>query len=70
MSVDAPKPVPIEPIDYADHTVEMDTRWLLADRPEIKAAMESAAEAMDNEDPRVDSDLTATQVNELLNLVK
>jgi hypothetical protein len=68
MSVDAPKPVPMQPIDYADHTLEVDTRWLLADRPELKEAMERASEAMD-EDPRI-TDLTATQVNELLNLAK
>ncbi|MBC7982930.1 MAG: hypothetical protein H7Y02_03655 [Candidatus Obscuribacterales bacterium] len=66
MSLEAPKPIAMPSIDYADHTVEIDTRWLFADRPELDAKMKAAEESRDHGDTRVGVDLTATQINELL----
>jgi hypothetical protein len=57
MSIDAPKPVALPEIDYSEHTLEMDTRWLFANKPELKRADSSAIDG---------SDLDDTQVNELL----
>ncbi len=66
MPINAPKPHEMQPIDYADHTLEMDTRWMLADKPELKAQVKSSDAETDDEDPRVGADLTETQINELL----
>ena len=69
MSVNAPKPEIMPPIDYADHTVEVDTRWLFTDRPDSKVRSGSS-EARTDEDPRDGADLTPAQINELLNARK
>jgi hypothetical protein len=66
MSVNAPKPIEMLPIDYADHTLEVDIRWLLAEKQELS----KQADAIDADDPRAATDLTAEQVQELLNLRK
>jgi hypothetical protein len=64
------------PIDNDDHTLEVDTRWMLMDRPELRALMESDdtdandEESASYEDPRLADALTATQVLELLNVGK
>jgi len=63
MSVNAPKPVEMLPIDYADHTLEVDIRWLLAEKPELS----KHSDAGDTEDPRAAVGLTAEQVEDLLN---
>jgi hypothetical protein len=62
MSVNAPKPLDMLPIDYADHTLEVDIRWLLSERPELS----EHAGNEDTEDPRTAANLTAEQVEELL----
>jgi hypothetical protein len=64
------------PIDNDDHTLEVDTRWMLNDSPELKALMDSVDEDVEYEDstdyadPRIGDALTATQVLDLLNLGK
>jgi hypothetical protein len=71
----APKPNEL-PILDSDDTVEMDMRWLTKDRPGLKAKIESAgSEAPDESSiaydrPTVGSELTATQVIDLLSLGK
>jgi len=76
MPKNTPQPNEMLPIDNDDHTLEMDTRWMLMDRPELRALMESdATDANDEsssayEDPRLADALTATQVIELLNVGK
>jgi hypothetical protein len=69
MSVNAPKPEAMPHIDYADHTLEIDTRWMLTERPGLKAR-KTSSDTGANEDPGVGADLTATQVNELLHARK
>ena len=59
MSVDAPKPAVAPQIDYADHTLEVDTRFLFANNPQLKAFIDGHRNAES-------SDLDETQVNELL----
>ena len=65
MSVNAPKPEETPAIDYADHTVEVDMRWLLARRQERNKLAESS-EAADGETPD-GSELDPSQISELLN---
>jgi hypothetical protein len=70
MPASVPKPNEMLPVDSDDHTLEVDMRSFLMDRPEAKAHMESAYEETVYEDPRLGASLTATQVIELLNLGK
>jgi len=65
MSVNAPKPEEMPAIDYADHTVEVDMRWLIARRNELNKLAESS-ESADGKTPD-DSELDASQISELLN---
>jgi hypothetical protein len=64
------------PILDSDNTVEVDMRWLLKDRPGLKAKIESSGSDADDESstaydrPTVGSELTATQVIDLLSLGK
>ena len=58
MTIEAPKPASLPDIDYAEHTLEMDTRFLFANQPELKRAYDSHAVG--------GKDLDDTQVNELL----
>ena len=69
MSADAPRPVEMLPIDYADHTLEVDIRWLLAEKQE-QAKRAAGTDADDNDDPRAATSLSPEQVDELLNLRK
>lgn len=66
MSADAPRPVEMLPIDYADHTLEVDIRWLLAEKQE-QAKRSAGANDNDNDDPRAALSLTPEQVEDLLN---
>jgi hypothetical protein len=52
-----------EDIDYADRTMEMDMRWLIADKANPLPKTDPSA---DLDDPTVVLDLTATQVHNLL----
>ena len=70
----APKPNELPILDN-DETVEIDMRWLLKDRPDLKAKIESsdsdaADESSSYDRPTVGSELTATQVIDLLSLGK
>jgi hypothetical protein len=71
----APKPNELPTLEN-DATVEVDMRWLLKDRPGLKAKFESSDsdEADENstayDRPTVGSELTATQVIDLLSLGK
>jgi hypothetical protein len=71
-----PKSDGMLPIDRYDHTLEVDMRYLLAERPELKAELESAGAdseydlSTEYEDPRIGAALTATQVLKLLNVGK
>jgi len=71
----APKPNDLPTLDN-DATVEVDMRWLLKDRPGLKAKIESAgSDVVDDtssvyDRPTVGSELTATQVIDLLSLGK
>ena len=57
MSLEAPKQAVLPDIDYAEHTLEMDVRFLFADQSRFKKdAAASEPEHLDD-----------TQVNELLN---
>jgi hypothetical protein len=76
MSKKVPLPNEMLPIDNDDHTLEVDTRWMLMERPELKALMEADDKDINDEeasiydDPRLADALTATQVLELLNVGK
>jgi hypothetical protein len=78
MSEKAPKANQMLPIDNDDHTMEVDTRWMLMENPQLRALMESddtaieleEDESTDYEDPRLADALTATQVLALLNVGK
>jgi hypothetical protein len=65
MPENAVKPPDQSFIDYADHTVEMDIRWMLNDKSNTPTQPRDASST--NDDPTVVLDLTATQVHELLN---
>lgn len=63
MSADAPLPIDMLPIDYADHTLEVDIRWLLAEQ----AKQTAGNDAGDTDDLHAVPDLSADQVDALLN---
>jgi len=70
----APKPTESAILDN-DDTVEVDMRWLLKDRPGLKAKIESSgSDTADDtsvyDHPTLGSELTATQVIDLLSLGK
>jgi hypothetical protein len=68
MAINSPKPTEIPSIDYADHTLEVDTRWLLAHREQLQAQKGAMEEGADGAD--LSPDLSSTQINELLNRKK
>jgi hypothetical protein len=77
MPMPAYAPMPNDlPILDSDDTVEVDMRWLTKDRPGLKAKLESAGSDAGDENstvydrPTVGSELTATQVIDLLSLGK
>jgi hypothetical protein len=65
MSVNASKHEELPAIDYADHTVEIDTRGLFANRPEFKAHAESSQVGQHGE-AATGAELTPSQTHELL----
>jgi hypothetical protein len=60
----APKPADEIPIDYADHTLEVDIRWTSADTAVVQ--QRNAENFAGNDDPTVVLDLTTTQVHKLV----
>jgi hypothetical protein len=70
MPASMPKPNAMLPIDSDDHTLEVDMRSFLMERPDIKVQMEGTDSDSVYEDPRLGDALTATQVLDLLNLGK
>ena len=66
MTVEAPKPLVMPTIDYADHTVEIDTRGLFNAMAALQRENEARDELAALQDSNCDADLTVAQIHSLL----